>query len=383
MARVHLFNPENDLALAHGGRCYTAPPNAMALHRAGRLLPVWYAVNGDYVVAQDEDMSWLESIKRQFGIDVSVYDPAKSDIITGAIPWGWSLDAARQLIAAGIPESIIPDDKDVACLRQLSHRRTSVTVMQKLRDRLSCVLPPLPFEAVESVQVLEYRKKNGGCYVKSPWSSSGRGVFDATLMGEEELMRRCDGIIRRQGSVMCESRLDKVEDFATLFYSDGTKVSHVGYSAFFNEHGTSYGGNIVLPDRMIKRHIETKVGSGVLDQISILLQEVLTELITPYYQGYFGVDMMVYRDDRLEMRIAPCIEVNLRMTMGVVAWHLNDRYLAPGSQGLMRVEYGKCSAAEMPPVVKDNRLVEGTLSLVPLNANFSITLEAAKKREML
>ncbi len=378
MARVHLFNPENDLALAHGKRCYTAPLNAMALHRAGALLPVWYAVNGDYVIAHDEDLAWLETIKRQFGIDVAVYDSAIADFVTCAIPWGWSLDAVRQMINAGVPESVIPDCNSIAYLRQLSHRRISIDVMQKLRECLSCELPPLPFEAVESSQVLEYRRKNGGCYVKSPWSSSGRGVFDATLMDEDELTRRCDGIIRRQGSVMCESRLDKVEDFATLFYSDGAKVRHVGYSAFFNEHGTSYGGNIVLPDDEIRRHIESLVGIGILERLSVVLQNIFTDIIPPYYQGYFGVDMMVYKNDWFKMQVAPCVEVNLRMTMGVVAWHLNNRYLAPGSRGLMRVEYGKCSAADTLPVVKDNRLIEGTLSLIPRNGNFSITLEAVR-----
>ena len=48
---LHLFNPENDLALALGCRHYTPPPHAVAIHNAGALLPMWWAEKEDRVIA--------------------------------------------------------------------------------------------------------------------------------------------------------------------------------------------------------------------------------------------------------------------------------------------------------------------------------------------
>ncbi|MDE7026821.1 MAG: hypothetical protein K2O87_02750, partial [Duncaniella freteri] len=51
---LNLFNPENDLALAIGCRHYTPPPHAAALHRAGALLPAWWAETDDMILAYSD-----------------------------------------------------------------------------------------------------------------------------------------------------------------------------------------------------------------------------------------------------------------------------------------------------------------------------------------
>lgn len=38
-------------------------------------------------------------------------------------------------------------------------------------------------------------------------------------------------------------------------------------------------------------------------------------------------------------RIHPCVEINLRMNMGMVARCLYDRYVVPGGEGVFRVAY--------------------------------------------
>jgi len=47
MKEIYLFNPEHDLALAHGAHNYTAPPFARRLRYDLRLLPAWLATAGD------------------------------------------------------------------------------------------------------------------------------------------------------------------------------------------------------------------------------------------------------------------------------------------------------------------------------------------------
>jgi len=52
------------------------------------------------------------------------------------------------------------------------------------------------------------------------------------------------------------------------------------------------------------------------------------------------VDMMVCRSDKENgYRVHPCVEINMRMNMGVVARLFYDRFVALGSKGCFAVEY--------------------------------------------
>ena len=54
MKEVYLFNPEHDLALAHGAHNYTAPPFARQFRHDLRLLPSWVAPAGSYIAIPDD-----------------------------------------------------------------------------------------------------------------------------------------------------------------------------------------------------------------------------------------------------------------------------------------------------------------------------------------
>ena len=45
--KLHLFNPENDLAIADGNANYCAPPSALKIAYDLSTLPLWYANNED------------------------------------------------------------------------------------------------------------------------------------------------------------------------------------------------------------------------------------------------------------------------------------------------------------------------------------------------
>lgn len=377
MSLIHLFNPENDLALAHGKSNYTAPPNAMALHHAGEALPFWYANSSDAVIAPNLDTKWLEDIKSKTNIKASIFNPAIHTIEYKARPWGWSLDAFRQLTNVGVGNNALIPSSQIEDIRQLSHRRTTIEILSKLNESLTFQLPPLPFEAKTPNDVIAFAKKYNGCYIKSPWSSSGRGVVNASALSESELTRRAGGIIKRQGSIMCEAPLDKITDFAMLFYSDGINVKQIGYSLFFTGNSTAYSGNITTSDAIIEKHLSTMISIEQLHNTSRALENALTNIIAPKYTGFFGIDMLIFNENEAN-KIAPCIEINLRMTMGIVAWHLYRNHLAPNSEAIMRVEYGKDSSSKKEPIFEDKKLVEGSLSLIPSGTNFHITLDAKR-----
>lgn len=363
--KIHLFNPENDVSLAYGRCRVTMSPLVRRLHDDGALLPMWYADAGDLVYAPLADKGWVDRMRRLFALDVTPVDSCCG--VVGA-PWGWSHDACRILRSAGA--SAI-DDGRVERMRMLSHRRTSAEIMLKLSDMLDIKLPPVPREVASVSEVAECMREWGPVYVKAPWSSSGRGVFAVDSM-TSSVERRISGILRRQGSVTVEKALNKKRDFAMLFYSENGRVTMCGYSLFFNSLGDAYGGNIIACRSVLEDMIvDAGASRDELHSVAEALVRLLGTLVADCYEGYFGVDMLV-TDDGI---IAPCIELNLRMTMGVVAMLWQERYLHQASTGIFRVSMAEPEG--MPPVVEAGRLKSGVLALTPsTSGGFYFTVEA-------
>lgn len=314
--KIHLFNPENDLALALGCRHYTPPPHAAAIHNAGALLPMWWAEETDIVLAPESLGDEARRLRERFGLFGAMGNPREA---TEAAPWGWSADAKRQFARAGVDESVLPDDRAIERMRLLSHRRMSVEIIRRLDGDY-----PMPVETTDARTVVGLERANPGCYVKSPWSGSGRGVFCARSLDEDALLRRAEGIIHRQGSVMVERGLDKVADFAALFHSDGTKTEFRGLSVFATEARGMYSGNVVAPQDYLWERIAGYVDREELCRIIEREEAILTQLIGDGYRGWMGVDMMVYSAGD-GYRIMPCVELNLRMTMGVAAMKIGEK----------------------------------------------------------
>lgn len=377
MSCLYLFNPENDLALAHGKAQYTAPHNAIRLHNAGAMLPLWYCDNDDYIVAPNADLQWLAKVKDLFNLNGNVFSCSDVSQVDICSPWGWSLNAVNQFVSCGVSRDLLPDDLEIEKMRQLSHRKITIEIMKRLSVNFPSNLPPLPLEATTEDEVLDYHRNHGAIYIKSPWSSSGRGVINAALLTEKEMLRRAMGIVHRQGSVMCEKTLTKVKDFAMLFHSNGYVVKYCGLSSFFNESTGAYAGNVIATQPQIAATFGKYETDIKLPELSQALTQVLTEVIAPYYRGFLGVDMMIYYDENNRYCVAPCVEVNLRMTMGVVALLWSNRYLCEGSSGVMRVEYAPQSAMVEKNNVElvDKKMKSGTISLIPPDNYFSITIE--------
>lgn len=307
--RLHLFNPENDLALGAGCKHYTPPPRVVSLHRAGALMPVWWAGDDDFILAPSVVSEDLEFVRRRYGLQPQVGNSGVPS------PWGWSLDARRQFAEAGVGGDRLPSVTEVDRMRSLSHRRTSGEILSALGEPVSAGR-----EVTDAAVVMEM--STGPLFLKSPWSCSGRGVFSSRGLSARVLHDRAQGIINRQGSVMVEKEYDRVRDFAALFESGSGRVRHVGWSVFETGGQGAYTGNLVAPQGMLRGMIGCDVD---VERIC----EILTEIIAPHYTGPLGIDMMIYRDSDGREALHPCVELNLRMTMGFVAMAIEKRLCAP------------------------------------------------------
>lgn len=324
MVDVYLFNPEHDLALAHGAHNYTAPPFARQFRRDLRLLPSWLAPAGSFIavpddVSIDDDCRWLSD----HHLDVT---PVTISQIAGLgacriHPWGWDAALRYQLLQAGVSPDNLPTDEQLDWVRCLSHRRMTIAVHEALGESFS----PHPVEFFDYDAVLEFAKTHPGCYLKMPWSGSGKGIYRVIdPQGDSHVHRWIDGALKRQGSLLCEVGFDRMQDFALECECRDGSTWLTGYSVFDSDFHSQFGTGRVAPMEELHQFLLQQYPE--LDQVADDVLKALTGIVAPHYDGPLGIDMMLYRDDKGTIALNPCVEINMRMTMGMVTAAMGSRH---------------------------------------------------------
>lgn len=372
--KLHIFNPENDLALADGGFSYCPPPAAMCI--AGELasLQLWYAGVGDAVLLPDSrHLAFRDEMSALFQLPVA-YTPSMQSLVSVFSPWGWSAQMRHRLKAMGFDNALLPSDDSIDLLRRLSSRVLTIEILTALRNA-GVDTPPLPQYISNLDDTVAFVNSHSRCVVKAPWSGSGKGIMWGIGSAEEPMVNFCKGVIRRQGGVVCEHFLNVKTEFAMEFLAGESGVEFAGYSLFTAENG-AYSGNLLACNEYIEGHLTQYLPAETLQGVKTQLCAIMQRLLAGSgYRGYFGVDMMVY-DNGDGCRLNPCMEVNLRMNMGVVSRLFHDRFVTAGKRGVYKVKYFKQPGeayrshlemqAEHPLVVENGKVTGGYMNLVPV-----------------
>ncbi len=283
-------------------------------------------------------------------------------------PWGWSLATKQRYKQMGIPVEALPSDEWLEEVRRLSSRQFACGYIKGLLAELSdsrllggemrwCdrsifddaafspskSMSPTPTDRCPRLRLTDVLASNfegqtgrSQFIFKSPWSSSGRGVFVAEVGGRMstapcrggELLigdlprsaaKRLQGFLSAQGGfAMDRFYADKVLDFAMEFFiHDDHAVEFLGYSVFATgEHG-AYGYNYVESQDALLRRIA--VDTALLDRLIAHHQAYLAKTA---YRGPVGIDMLKTADGNVH----PCLEINFRLNMGILALLLHERY---------------------------------------------------------
>lgn len=336
MGKIHLFNPEHDIALASNLSNFTSPHAGRQLRADLGFLPAIWAAADDYVLvenAEDAQTAFARLMHRPFPGFVEKRQLARL-AVTGVEPWGWDLALRSFLLRYGVAADLCPTEQEIAVIRELSHRKTAVDTLRALT--LDGTVGESVVEHTLEAVVADVQRC-GRVVLKAPWSSSGRGLrfVDGTVSDYQE--RWIQNVITRQGAVVVEPYYNKVKDFAMEFESDGCgKVSGLGLSLFHTSNG-AYTGNILASEEEKRAMIGHYIPVCLLDSVQVMLCQILGETFRGRYKGPFGVDMMVVaRDDKDGFLLHPCVEINLRRTMGHVALELSKRCR---SDQVMMIDY--------------------------------------------
>ena len=318
MASLLIYNPENDTALAAGKRFFTPAKEPRRLAADGSFLPMWWAEKGDFILTERENLPEMLNMRNRFSLSGDLFQPSDIKDISNIKPWGWSDYIKEKCLKLGLKEEILPSDIQLETWRRFSHRKTTVEVHKRLKTE-SSLCPKEVFTLGDTMKLIE--TMNGDAVIKQPWSSSGRGVFYSKNMSRRQLETVIAGFINKQGSVLIEKRRDRLKDFALLYYCSETEVAFKGISYFITSSTGEYAGNLVDKNAVLIDRIGHDI-TNIAERLRLALQSIFL----PSYQGWLGVDMMVERLKDGKESIVPCVEINVRMTMGVVAHFIADSH---------------------------------------------------------
>ena len=334
MKRLLLFNCSNDLALASGMREYIAPKSIAAMEDALAALPYWWAEDGDAVIVSNSSYAHLceeyfSSHNRNilFTSDEEGYNALckRTAHTYYPTPWGWSRATAERYKRFGVPQELLPNTNKLDEMRNLSSREFAA---EYIKEFLSSANYREQFagEKTQFIRTLDNFDIQERTIFKSPWSSSGRGIFAADSLDAPSIRQKLSGFIKRQKGFLVDKFYDKRIDFALEYYiSPSGETRFLGYSLFTAGINGYYGYNSIAPQESLRDAIVADgCSEALLDYLIETHRTLLQKRLSGKYSGCVGIDMLTTIENG-KYKVHPCLEINLRMNIGILAIHIEKK----------------------------------------------------------
>lgn len=359
MRTLHLYNPSHDEALAARSPYYYPSEAARQTARTHCALPLRWTRPGDVLLVPDEGCAQgaaaaaarqgVTLVTERRSGTVRPLPAAQWEAIDRIAPWGWDLLVRHGLRRLGAPERLLPSDAALEALRRLSARTTTAELIPPIRQALCerLDLPTVGHSVIaRSIEEAERLTADwGGAVAKSLWSCSGRGVFLLSATPTDKERARLTRLLRDHGAVELEPVYNKLLDFALEFEgcelpgndlaaleadaaartpklsngSAGPAFPFLGLSVFTTHAFSGYVANHPYPQAEAAAAVRRVLPAlPSPEALADAVSAVVSPFISPAYRGPWGIDMMVVRTPE-GPRLHPCVEVNLRRTMGHAA----------------------------------------------------------------
>ncbi len=347
--KLHVFNPEHDIALASNKFNFIAPHAGRDMRTDLGFLPALWAADGDVVLVDDVNVALDRKVQFQCYVHdvtfVSYHEMKELTHLSEIEPWGWDRALRFQLQKIGVPKFLLPTDEYIDSVRCISHRWWAC---QKVLKKLVELNKERIGSSILITNVNQLDDIDNEYIIKSPWSGSGRGVRYVNGITKHQ-RGWAKNIIACQGSVTLEPYYHRIKDFAAEFYAYSDHVEFIGLSIFRSSNG-AYAGNIIISEEekqeIISQYIPFhRVWSAIEDICDILNDEMVGK-----YVGAFGIDMMIVDENGIKLH--PCVELNLRRTMGHVALALQQ--IPTTSHTIMQIIYNNGYHFRVQPTAEIN-----------------------------
>jgi hypothetical protein len=282
-----------------------------------------------------QEVKWIERFMRAPG----GVQPGGGNDAGKIVPWGWNAVLKRKLMEEGWPEEMLPSDEQLEFIRENSRRELAVELLERLQGAgVECLPAPatpatiLPHTYRTIAHTLEeiesFLHQHRRVVLKAPLSGSGKGIRFVTGELMETDRGWCRNTLQKQGAVIVEQRMEILQEFAMLFECTPAaerpygNVTFRGYSMFYASNG-AYKGNILASNEHIENTLTRWIPKGMLHKVQEEIARWLQEKLQGKYTGFIGVDQFICPHNGA-MLYNPAMEINLRMTMGLIARNIYD-----------------------------------------------------------
>ena len=290
MDQIFIFNPEHDLCIANGDENFVPPRSAVGF--------------------ANENVDLSEHLRR----------PNKQR--RQIVPWGWNHALKKRLIKEGFDPATLPSEEELQFIRTHSRREFALDV----HSRLNCGDPQvvrLDYRIIaKNISEIEaFISAIDSAVLKAPLSGSGKGIRFVREGLSESDKGWCRRTLDKQGSVIVERRFEILKECAMLFECHHEGIDFIGYSLFESRNG-AYSRNILASNEEIEETISGYIPRSTLTSIREDLTSILSDTLTWHYEGFLRVDQMICQ--AAAPVFIPVSEINLRMTMGLIARNQYD-----------------------------------------------------------
>ena len=255
-------------------------------------------------------------------IDLSGYLKRPNKQRRQIVPWGWNHSLKKRLINENIDPAILPTEEELQFIRTHSRREFALDVHSRLNCANPQVMDPDYRIITTSVSEIEaFISANGSAVLKSPLSGSGKGIRFVRERLSESDKGWCRRTLDKQGTVIVERRFEITKECAMLFECHHEGIDFIGYSLFESRNG-AYSRNILADNSDIEDTLAGYIPRDTLTAIREDLISILTDTLVGHYEGFLGVDQIICQTE--PPVFIPVSEINLRMTMGLIARNQHD-----------------------------------------------------------
>lgn len=333
---LHWFNPnaEGWARAARSGLPWTPDRTAVALEHDLEALMIGACRRDDaLMMRRPPSVAHLRSLK-EAGFDLPEVIPfpaAAGRKLGGLRPWAWSPDAVSILkpLAADVAPNMewqwrgdVPD--------AWFSKEIGLHLDARFPGDSSVVPSRLITDVGEALDQIERLMADGEVLLKAPFACAGRGHLRVTRESVPERTRGwVANVISAHGSVVVEPWLERVMDFSALYEMRGDgSVEWIGMTRMENDAAGRFSGirvshkwgNLLEPELAAFLFRD----AGVLDFYQHDVPKVLPGLL-PGCVGPLSVDAMVHRKPDGSLALRRVVEMNVRMTMGRLAWEWMKR----------------------------------------------------------
>jgi len=354
---LYYFNPTCEYAVANGKASWQ--PNRLLQKMESDLatLPLFFAQPNDYILVNSVPASGFLSKISDLNVQLPRFITKKEALhqvnflnirLGKLMPWGWSpaahklLESLKNYCSDEFLQSPVSNWKTE--YKALYSKKFALEILKEISSHIDPeILIPTNLQAQICTTQPEIElliKQWGKLMIKAPWSSSGRGLQPITKTPvHPKVWEKLMGMVNEQGFVMVEPLLNKVMDLALQFELKNKKVNYIGVSRFSADKKGQYQGNF-LNGFSNNTAPETETFANAVPEkiLAPLVIAIENSKLASWYEGYFGVDTLIFQDKNKPLKINPCLEINVRQNMGLLSLQL-EKLIKPGKKGIFRILY--------------------------------------------